>query len=734
MKKRLKLLLIALMTVLISVPALSPKQVFAAPTGTVNVSAGAASVIAGDTVTVNVSINATMDIFVAEFQMVYDNNLFEFVSTTGPAATTSPAGVIPFQYDGDLTKNISFDVVFKAKSVGTGKFSVTSPVFVAMDGDIDVEIAMTCSDASVQVMAVGSDDATLSSLQVAGAGLSPEFAKWTMNYTCYVDNSVTAVNIAAVASQGGKVEIGGNFNNLAVGGNNITVTSYAPNGKTMTYTINVVRLEPPTEPPATEPPTTTVPETTIAPIVGSVTVGGVKYTIDSGYSSDMIPAGFDADVMTYEGEDVLAAVSTRYNVTLFYLINDKGEGSFFLYDSKNKSFFPYKVIESSGHRYILADSSYAEKQPSGCTSGQITVNEVTLDAFISDENGDFAYFYAINENGARGWYCYDKAENTVQRMFVVDMGNKPEETTTPPETTGGDKETATDDGRLGSLEDANDNLRKDNSELIKTRNLIIAIASVLLVVMLVIIVVMAAHKSEKKRSIDIDVEDLADEEEEIELAEAELAAEEIADEASKTVEEMAEAAKEQTITADEQRASGDAEPSDEFAATAEILEADTEADGEEIQEALEESEPAAKEEEASAPEPAAEEEEKKPEPSVKDEEAGENGDSVEERQTKEEEDMTKEQLASIKITDEDIKAFEKEAEALTETLAADVSGVIDEEKREIEPEIIDLAAEEEAKAEDAAIPDTAGGTDKKDSDDGIEIIDADDEGDDDFFL
>lgn len=688
MKKRLKLLLIALMTALMAVPALSPQQVFAAPTGTVKVSAGSASVIAGDTVTVNVSINASMDIFVAEFQMVYDNNLFEFVSTTGPAATTSPAGVIPFQYDGDLVKNISFDVVFKAKTVGTGKFSVTSPVFVAMDGDTDVEIAMTCSDASVQVMAVGSDDATLSSLQVAGAGLSPEFAKWTMNYTCYVNNSVTAVNIAAVASQGGKVEIGGNFNNLAVGGNNITVTSYAPNGKTMTYTINVVRLEPPTEPPATEPPTTTVPETTIAPIVGSVTVGGVKYTIDSGYSSDMIPAGFDADVMTYEGEDVLAAVSTKYNVTLFYLINDKGEGSFFMYDSKNKSFFPYKVIESGGHRYILADSSYAEKQPSGCAPGQITVNDVTFDALISSENGDFAYFYAINDKGARGWYCYDKAENTIQRMFVVDMGDKPEETT--PSGTTGDEETETDDGLLGSLENDNNNLRKDKSELIKTRNLIIAIASVLLVVMLVIIVVMAAHKSEKKRSIDIDVEALADEEEEIELAEAELAAE------------------------------GDPDDSDKPSETKDTLP--------ETEDALPESDHEAETAESD---------------SISEEEAGETavesevsaGDLEEAGSKAEAEAMREENKpADMEITDEDIKAFEKEAEALTETLAADVSDVIDEEEREIEPEIIDLAVEDESKTADAGVPDAVRGTDKKDTDDGIEIIDADDEGDDDFFL
>ncbi len=422
--------------------------------------------------------------------------------------------------------------------------------------------------------------------------------------------------------------------------------------------------------------------------MGSVTVGGVKYTIDSGYSSDMIPAGFDADVMTYEGEDVLAAVSTKYNVTLFYLINDKGEGSFFMYDSKNKSFFPYKVIESGGHRYILADSSYAEKQPSGCAPGQITVNDVTFDALISSENGDFAYFYAINDKGARGWYCYDKAENTIQRMFVVDMGDKPEETT--PSGTTGDEETETDDGLLGSLENDNNNLRKDKSELIKTRNLIIAIASVLLVVMLVIIVVMAAHKSEKKRSIDIDVEALADEEEEIELAEAELAAEEDSDDSDKPSE-----------TKDTLPETEDALPeSDHEAETAESDSISEEEAGE-----------TAAESEVSAGDL---------------EEAGSNAEA---------EAMSEENKpADMEITDEDIKAFEKEAEALTETLAADVSGVIDEEEREIEPEIIDLAVEDESKTADAGVPDAVRGTDKKDTDDGIEIIDADDEGDDDFFL
>lgn len=536
MKKRIAGLILALLTVILCVPASYTQNVYAA-TGTANVTAGASSIISGENITVNVDINSSTDIFVAQFQLVYDNSLFDFVSTTGPAATSSPAGVIPFQYDGDITKHISFDVVFKAKAVGTGSFSITEPVFVGMDGDKDVEIEMTCSSSSVQVMAVGSDDATLSSLQVAGAGLTPEFAKWTMNYTCYVDNSVTSVNIGAVASQGGKVEVGGNFANLAVGGNNITVTSYAPNGKTMTYTINVVRLEPPTEPPATEPPTTTEPETTLAPIEGGVTVNGVKYTIDSGYSSDIIPAGFDADVVSYDGEDVLAAVNAKYNATLLYLVDGDGNGSFFLYDSENKSFFPYIEIDSGLHRYILADGSNEKLQPSGCKQGKITVGGVTFDALISEENGDFAYFYALSDRGTAGWYCYDKTENTVQRMFIVDMGEVPE-TTAPDETPAATlKPDVTEDGRLNSLENANNDLRKDYSQLKKTRNLIIAIAAVLLVVMLVIIVVMAAHKSEKKRALDVDTDDFADEEDEIDRAEAELAAGDSAEKAAEDSQE-----------------------------------------------------------------------------------------------------------------------------------------------------------------------------------------------------
>lgn len=427
MRKKIKTLTFALLAVIFFVSLIKPAATYAAPTGTATVSAGAESVIAGNTVTINVSINASSDIFVAQFQLCYDNSLFDFVSTTGPAATSSPAGVIPFQYDGDITKTINFTVVFKAKSVGTGSFSITQPTFVSMEENSGVEIAMTCHSASVRVMAVGSDDATLNTLQVAGASLSPKFSKWTTNYTCYVDNAVTSVNIAAISSQGGKVEISGNVSNLKVGTNNITITSYAPNGKTMTYTLRIVRQEPPTS-----PPETTAPETPPAPIADSVAFNGVSYTIDSSYSSDKIPSGFNTDIVSYNGKDVLAAVSTQYRVTLFYLVNSSQEGRFFLYDEQKQSFFPYTMVDSGVHKYILADSTNADMRPSGCTAGQISVGETDFDALISNADNDFAYFYAINEQGLAGWYCYDKRENTIQRMDFAPDSDNPQESSDEP--------------------------------------------------------------------------------------------------------------------------------------------------------------------------------------------------------------------------------------------------------------------------------------------------------------
>ena len=89
-----------------------------------------------------------------------------------------------------------------------------------------------------------SNDATLSSLVVAGHVIDPAFAPNVLTYNVTVPNNVTSVTVNAVAAHPeATVTITGGAN-LVVGQNTVTVT--AENGTTIqTYTITVTRAAPP---------------------------------------------------------------------------------------------------------------------------------------------------------------------------------------------------------------------------------------------------------------------------------------------------------------------------------------------------------------------------------------------------------------------------------------------------------------------------------------------------------
>ncbi|MGN0380189.1 MAG: cadherin-like beta sandwich domain-containing protein [Butyrivibrio sp.] len=594
MKKRVFGILLSILMVIALVPSVFSEQVRAASgTGSISVSQG--TIISGNNITVSVSLSASATIMVGTFTMYYDTDKFEFVSTDGPAATSSPSGAIPFQYDPNVqSSQMNFSVIFKAKNVGQGNFSI-GDINIVVDAESGPEYAsISFNTASCTVMAVGSDDATLSSLSVAGASLSPAFAKWTQDYVCYVSNAVTAVNISAVASQGGRVDISGNPGSLNVGSNYVTVTSYAPNGKAMKYNINVYRLEPPTEPPTeapTEPPTEPAPDV-------KVTVDGKNFELNSGYPDDIIPEGYTARMVEYKGNEVRAVVNGETGMTLVYLVDGNGDGAFYTYDTSDQSFYRYIVLPADKQTFILANPAKAEDTPAGCKEGKMTIREVAdIPVLISEENKEFVYFYAINGKGEKGWYCYDTLEDTFQRVNIP----KAAEAETTEAVTETETESETYDFVIGSLNGDIDNLNKENGKLKSTRNIIVASGGVLLAAAIVIIIVMAAHKSEKKNSIDLDTDSLADEEDYIEIekddsdvqedgsginAEAEFAAaEENADAESTATEENAEAESgEQEENADDnaevqpdsidesaENGSSDADGSDEDDLEAELL-------------------------------------------------------------------------------------------------------------------------------------------------------------------
>ena len=369
-----------------------------------------------------------------------------------------------------------------------------------IDTDVN-EFSPSLGSASVKVWAVGSDDATLSNIQIGGATLSPAFAKWTLDYTCYVGNGVTSVTISAPSSQGGKVEIAGNYTNLAVGNNYITIKSHAPNGKVMTYKVNIFRLEPPTEPPTpapTEPPTE--PPADIA-----IKIDGVEYNVSSDYSQDIIPQGFYVDLDTYNGKDVMVAKNDAMGLTLMYLVDSEGNGEFYIYDGNN--FYRYVVIKSINGSYIVYDSRKAGTGLEG-TESDMMIGEQIIRGYQDVLNKDFVYFYGMNSSKEFGWYSYDLKDNSIQRMNVPTFEEPTvEEETTPSETVPSE---TTPEKETTSV------IRQNKSNIFSFRNIFLVTTIGLLVVVTVLLIYMGCTRKKN---------DTVDEEEEIEeeIVNAEMA-------------------------------------------------------------------------------------------------------------------------------------------------------------------------------------------------------------------
>lgn len=413
--KLIKIMLIALLCISICFTIFSKPEKTYASEGTITVKASAGEVIAGNTITVEVKLNNPAGITSANFELIYDGNIFAYVSGMDGSGFN---GVIPFSVTGGATEQTEYkwNITFKANQTGTCNFTIKGYQFI--DTDVN-DFSPACGSASVKVMAVGSDDATLSSIQVGGANLSPAFAKWTLDYKCYVDNSVTSVNIAAASSQGGRVEIAGNTDNLAVGNNYVTITSYAPNGKAMKYNLNIFRLEPPTDPP-TEAPTDPPTE---PPASFKVTMDGKEYNVSSEFDAGKVPDGFEVELGSYNGKDVITATGSATGFTLMYLVDSEGNGNFYVYDGKN--FYPYIVISNSENTYYVFDSRKADTSMAG-EEKDVKIKDTAIKGYV---DGEYIYFYAMNSNKKYSWYSYDTVEGTIQRLRTTSPEIIEDETT-----------------------------------------------------------------------------------------------------------------------------------------------------------------------------------------------------------------------------------------------------------------------------------------------------------------
>lgn len=275
--------------------------------------------------------------------------------------------------------------------------------FVSPEENITAKIG---SGVTLPIRRTGlSSDATLASLKIRGATITPEFNPNITDYSCSVERSVSDVQVNVIANNlWAAVIIDGN-QHLNIGENIVSINVTAQDGSShMRYTVHVERRE------------SDVPNN-----ASLVDLDGNTYTFLDAPGDAVIPAGFTQTTRYINGYSV--PVYTREGLTsvLLYLFDGTQSPGFYFYNSTAKTVRRYDpentIIETSSILKVAEVPSDVaipdEFKPETFDTGSMILSG------YSNNDGDFI-IYLSNENGDRDFYYYDKTSGSISLYRFAD--------------------------------------------------------------------------------------------------------------------------------------------------------------------------------------------------------------------------------------------------------------------------------------------------------------------------
>lgn len=463
MKKKLGVI-ITLLTLCICL--MTPQMHAKAASGKTTIAVSASSLNIGQTVTVTAkALSASGDSAYANMVLTYDAGILEFVSCN--ATYGGGGGSISVASD-------SFSVTLKAIAAGKASISLsaTDGVIYGTEEELD-SMAGSSTSVTVKNEAAGSNgnagngsssgtgsnnntgsntaalsaDNSLKALTISPGTLSPAFKGSTTKYTAAVDNSVTSIAVSATpVNEKATVESVTGNTNLAVGANVVKIVVKAENGTTATYKITVTRQAAGNAGTTGGETTTTggengdsengdaetpedteeVPATEAPASQAEVVINDTAYHISDSFTEEQIPADFTEAAVRFRGTECKGLTFNKGMISLIYLETDNVDstiGRFFIYDETRDVVYDFMKFTAGESSYVIPllaplDSvlpdSYVQVSLQMPESTVMTAYQ--LPAAEGEEASDFYVFYAVNQDGTEGWYQYDAAEGTYQRV------------------------------------------------------------------------------------------------------------------------------------------------------------------------------------------------------------------------------------------------------------------------------------------------------------------------------
>ncbi len=402
--------------------------------GMLSIAVSSGTVKSGDTVTVTIyaagSDNAAVT---ADMNVTYDTSKLEYVSSSVSNASGGGGAV--------KASGSSVDIKFKA--VGSGDAYVKAEAATLTAAGAHITVSGSAEDTSDD-NGTKSGDNSLSSLTLSSGTLSPAFKGSVTEYTAEVGGDVSEITVTPVTSNSkATVEsITGN-KDLKEGANVISVVVKAENGTTATYKITVTKGTTASGGAETgqdegdQPAGNTGDTDTQYTNGDSIIIDGTAYKISEDFTDDKIPEGFKRAPFEYKGNPYEGIVFEDGHLGMYYMVNDAGEGRFFVYDADRDKFYPYVRLSNGDHFIILMVVPNAVIPPNQYEETTLTIGDVSgIMAYqyaggedkeivkIETEEGevvdggksDFYIFYGMDSTGISGWYQYDEKQGTYQRF------------------------------------------------------------------------------------------------------------------------------------------------------------------------------------------------------------------------------------------------------------------------------------------------------------------------------
>ena len=473
MKKKLGVI-ITLLTLCICL--MTPQMHAKAASGKTTIAVSAGSLNIGQTVTVTAkALSASGDSAYANMVLTYDAGILEFVScnatygggggsisvasdsfsVTLKAISAGKASISLSATDGviygteeelDSMAGSSTSVTVKNEAAGSNtgnNSSAGNNGSSGSNGNSSGTGSNNNTGSNTNTAALSADN-SLKALTISPGTLSPAFKGSTTKYTATVDNSVTSIAVSATpVNEKATIESVTGNTNLAVGANVVKIVVKAENGTTATYKITVTRQAAGTTGSETTttggengddgngdsetPEDTEEVDATETPVpAADVVINNTTYHIADNFTEEQIPADFTEATVNFRGAECRGLTFNKGTISLIYLETDNVDattGRFFIYDETRDvvyDFMKFTAGESSYAIPLLAPLDSVLPESYVQVSLQMPENTVMtayqLPAEDGEEASDFYIFYGVNQDGTEGWYQYDAAEGTYQRV------------------------------------------------------------------------------------------------------------------------------------------------------------------------------------------------------------------------------------------------------------------------------------------------------------------------------